>query len=369
MKRLLEKFQQAINTDTNMTGIFIKQYPEEEQFYKELEDKFKAYSSIEGVKKIISQRRDVMHPLDFEYIANNFVALYNLNETPKMKIVREGSMEKTILNKFIADYTITFFVEFPERKSYYGYEIMIKVQRNAKNKSFTLRENIVKVELKGALGLSDLSFGVVNRNLHNQKNIRFYKDTNKFGEYLFMPSNDETKNILQSKGAILDANQKRLANSGKTAPKNSGPKVIQGRFQRGEPPAQAKFVPERAYTQPSKNKGKLKIGSYCIGTSSNDKFRMIPKNCDDDLTLEFEYKNHQLKNKDGCLSFQRDGKIELVPCDGLDTCKPNDEGNCKKFKFIKYGGLEIVGKNNCLNNDGSSFVQEPCNMSASSDIR
>ena len=362
MKRLIEKYQKAINTETQMSGIFIKQYPEEEQFYEQLKNKFKQYIKKEPIKDIKTKRRDVMHPLDFEYISNNFVGLYNLRESPKMKLIREGMMEKTIINKNIVDYKITFFVEFPERKSYYGYEIAINVQRNAMDKSFTLEPNMTNVELKGALGLSDLTFGVVNRNLDNQKNIRFYKDTNKFGEYLFMPSDSETKNTLKAKGAILEENQQR-ANA---SIKNSGPKVIQGRFQRGEPPQKPKFVPQRIYTQPSKNIGKLRIGGQCIGESLANKSRLLPKNCDNSLT--FEYKNDQLKTKDGCLSFHRDGKIELVPCDSLDTCKPNEEGNCKKFKFIKYGGLEIMGKNNCLNIDNSSFVQEPCDMSARSDI-
>ena len=128
--------QKAYNDDIDFSGIKISQYPKEEKWYKELQSKLKKFVKSEPIK-MTRFKNDVMHPRDYEYIVNNFIALYNQNESIKMKLLRQGKNQKQIINMKYVDYQANFFVEFPKRESYHGYEISIRVQRDAtKNKMF-----------------------------------------------------------------------------------------------------------------------------------------------------------------------------------------------------------------------------------------
>lgn len=351
--------QKAHNDDIDFSGIFLNQYPEEEAWYKDLQGKLSKYKKKDEVNKIINFKKDIMHPSDFEYITNNFIALYNQYEKPVMKLIRGGLQEKNIINKVFTEYKANFFVEFPNRKSYYGYEIMVHLQRDVRSKEkFKFENTIVDVKLKGGIGLSDVSYGVPN-DIQNESNNRFYKDTNQYGEYLFMYNDNEVKQILQDRSGQVDESIKGVA-------VGTGRNIISNRHQRGKTPVQPKYVANKIYTEPSKSKGKVKIGGKCIEI---DPFfnKLIPGDCENGI--EFEYSKNKLKHKNQCLSYHADGNVELLGCDNLDSCKPNESlTNCMNFKFIKYGGLEIDGNNSCLNINKKSFIAEPCDMSSKADI-
>lgn len=352
--------QKAYNDDIEYSGIFLKQYPKEEEWYKELSDKLKRFKKGEPINHKISVKNDVMHPRDYEYIVNNFVILFNQSEKPVMRLIRQGSNKKSIIDKIIVDYVVNFFVEFPNRESYYGYEIMVHVQRNATSKQkFQFDNSIVDVKLKGGSGLSDVSYGVPN-DIKNKDNIRFYKDTNQYGEYLFMFNDAETKQILSEKGAKFDESVKGV-------PVVTGRDILQNRPQRNIKRSGPKYVSEKTYIQPSESKGKLRIGNKCMSIDSFGK--IVPRDCNEDSLTQFEYKDNKIKHKKKCLSFHANGNLELLACDNLNSCKPNEDlNNCMNFKFIKYGGLEIENNNSCLNPKKNTFIAEPCNMSGKSDI-
>lgn len=356
--------QKAFNDDIDFSGIKLEQYPKEEQWYRELQmklNKFKKAKEIKGYPK-----KDVMHPRDYEYIVNNFIALYNQNESIKMRLLRQGKNMKTIINGKIVDYKVNFFVEFPNRKSYHGYEISVHLQRDAtKNKTFKFDNSLIDIKFEGVIGLSDISYGVPN-DLHNQNNIRFYKDTDKYGNYKFMFNDNEIQNILQSRSGKV----REIVESDKTGIKNVpvGTKrdIYQNRFQRKEPPKEPKYVPDKIYTNPSKLTGKLQIGNSCLDIDSFGK--IVPRPCEDDI-VKVSYKNNQIKIKNKCLSFHSDGKIELLNCNNPNSCKPNTNlNNCMNYKFIKYGGLEIDGNNSCLNPNKNTWIGENCEMSSKADI-
>ena len=312
-----------------------------------------------------------MHPRDYEYIVNNFIALYNQNNKPYMKLVREGNSKKNIYNSLIVDYKVNFFVNFPNRKSYHAYEISVNIQRDVrKSKSFKFENSIISAEFKGVMGLSDVQYGVPN-DITNRNNIRFYKDTNKYGEYLFMYNDKDIKNILNKKSGQVDVIEETDKTGVKKIPVGTRRNIYQDRFQRNQKLKDPKYVPENIYTQPSKTKGKLMIGNKCMDVNGAGK--VVSKNCDF-VKTEFEYVNDRLRyvDKDGnkCLSYHADGNLELLTCDNIHTCKPNEMlNNCMDYKFIKYGGLEIKDNNSCLNPRQNTFIGEPCLTSSNADLK
>lgn len=355
----MENFQKAFNDDIEFSGIFLKQYPKEEEWYKELASKLIKFKRGDPVKNIINIRKDVMHPRDYEHIVNNFVILYNQNEKPVMRLVRDGENEKNIINKVIVDYKVNFFVEFPNRESYYAYEISVNIQRNASSsQKFNFENSIVNVELKGGSGLSDVKYGVPN-DLNNKNNIKFYKDTNEYGEYLFMYNDDEVKQILSERSGKVDESIKGV-------PVGTSRNIISNRPQRNAPVEQPKYVPTKVYTQPVKTTGKLQIGNQCMRVDElSDK--IVASNCEEGS--EFVYSGDNIKYKNKCVSFHANGNIELLGCDNLNACKPNESlNNCMNFKFIQYGGLDIDGNNSCLNPSQKTFIAEPCDMSGKANI-
>lgn len=360
MFRNIENFQKAFNDDINFSGIFLKQYPTEEEWYKELQNKLSKFKRIEMLKEseIKQVKKDVIHPRDYSFIVNNFIMLYNRNETPKARLARQSSSEKNIINNRYVEYKVNFFVEFPNRKSYYGYEIQIHLLRDAtQNKNFKFENSIINVELKGGVGLSDILYGVPEDK--NEKNVKFYKDTNEYGEYLFTFKDNEIKQILKEKSGQVNEPIKGVI-------VGSGRNVIQNRPQRHQYKKQPEYVPKRTYTQPSAPKGKLRLGGQCLSINSFDK--IVTRNCED--AKEFQYDNMKLKHQDKCLSYHADGNLELMSCDNLNRCKPNEDlNNCMNFKFVKYGGLEIDGNNSCLNPNKNTFIAEPCDTSANADLK
>lgn len=350
----------AYNDDIPFSGIKIQQYPEENTFYKELQNKLQKYVKLTPTKSNIV-KKDVMHPRDYQYIINNFIGLYNQKENPKMRLARQGNYIKEIINNKIVNYKANFFVEFPNRKSYHAYEISIELERDAtKNKLFKFENSITKLEFIGSVGLSDIKFGVPN-DLNNNNHLRFYKDTNKYGEYLFMYKNDEIQNILKEKNSKVDKkNGEQQIHIG------TNRNIYQNRFQRNKPPDTVQFISKNLYTQPNKTKGKLQIGSKCLGKDIFD--NIVPMDCND-VTETIEYKNNKLIMNNKCLSFHSDGKIDLLNCNNPNSCKPNTNlNNCMNYKFIKYGGLEIDGNNSCLNPEKYKWIGENCETSAKANI-
>ena len=364
---LFDDNQKAYNDDIDFSGIKISQYPKEEKWYKELEDKLKKYVKSKPVNRI-RFKNDVMHPRDYEYIVNNFIALYNQNENPKMRLLRQGKNEKQIINMSVVSYKAHFFVEFPERESYHAYEIGVGIERDVKKPGrFKFDENIVECKFVGAVGLSDIKFGVPNDMLKKQQNIRFYKDTDKYGNYKFMFNDNEIASILSEQSGKV----RKITESDKTGVKNVpvGTKrdIYQNRFQRGEPPKEPKYVPEKIYTQPSKSEGKLRIGNKCMEVDTFGK--IVPRNCEDEIEARFKYQDNKLKYKEKCVAYHADGQLDFIPCDNPVSCKPNSTlNNCMDFKFVKYGGLEIYGNNSCLNPNKNTWIGEPCENSGKADI-
>jgi hypothetical protein len=359
--------QKAYNDDIEFSGIKLSQYPKEEEWYKTLENNLNRFKKSNPIK-VKFEKTDVMHPKDYEYIVNNFIALYNQNNTIKMKLTRQGKNSKKIVNGKVVNYKANFFVEFPERKSYHAYEISVEIERDAtQNKSFKFDNNIVNCKFEGAIGLSDIQFGVPNDiNNNNKNNIRFYKDTNKYGEYLFMYSEPEIKSILAKKQGQLKQIDEIDKTGVRQVPVSTNRNIYSNRFQRHKPPKEMKFVSKKLYTNPSKMQGKLQIGNKCMSVDTFGK--IVPRDCTE-TDVEFIYKNNNLKYKNKCLSFHSDGNIEFLNCDNLSSCKPNtDLNNCLNFKFIKYGGLEIDGNNSCLNPNKNTWIGETCEMSAKADI-
>ena len=97
--------------------------------------------------------------------------------------------------------------------------------------------------------------------------------------------------------------------------------------------------------------------------------KLVPGKCETGIDFEYDSVKNNLKHKDKCLSYHADGNMELLGCDNLNACKPNEDlNNCMNFKFIKYGGLEIDGHNSCLNVNKYTFIAEPCEMSSKADL-
>ena len=274
----------ASNDDIDFSGIFVGQYPKEEEWYKELKNKLSKFIFKKPVN-ITSSVNDVMHPRDYNYIVNNFIALFNSRESPKMKLLRQGANSKKFLNKSIVDYHVNFFVSFPDRKSYYGYEIYVNCQRDVLIKEFKFETSIVDVQLKGSVGLSDIQYGVID-NITDEKNVRFYKDTNKYGEYHFMFKDDEIKSILNEKGKMVNSiTETDKKNTDVKIPISIKRDIYQNRYQRGQPPNQPKYVSKFLYTNPSESKGKLQIGNSCIDLDKNN--NAFPNNCYETKALLF----------------------------------------------------------------------------------
>ena len=355
--------QKAMNDDIDFSGIMLKQYPKEEGWYKELQNKlngFRTANKIEG-----SSIKDVMHPRDYQYIVNNFIALYNRNQTPKMKLLRKGKNEKNYIDRKFVEYKANFFIEFPDRKSYHAYEIHVHLIRNAADKDFKFEKNIVNVKFEGVVGLSDIKYGVAN-DINNNNNLRFYKDTDKYGNYRFTYEDPEIASILKNRSGRVDAITESDKTGVKNVPVGTKRNIYQNRFQRGEPPKQPKFVPTKIYTMPGKKKGKLQLGNKCVDILKNGK--IVPMACNE-VKTEFLYDKNRLKIKDKCLSYHSDGNIELLKCDNPNNCKPNTTlNNCMNFKFIKYGGLEIDGNNSCLNPSRNTLLGEKCEMSGDANL-
>lgn len=355
--------QKAFNDDISFSGIKLKQYPKEESWYKELQgklDNFKKKSEIKG-----SSIKDVMHPRDYQYIVNNFIALYNGNQTPKMKLLRQGKMEKNYINGRYVEYKVNFFVEFPERKSYHAYEIHIHMIRDASNKNFQFDSSIVNVKFEGVVGLSDIKYGVGN-DININNNLRFYKDTDKYGNYRFTYEDPQIKSILKNRSGRVDAIEETDKTGVKNIPVGTKRNIYQNRFQRGEPPKEPKFVSKKIYNIPYKKTGKLQIGNKCMHIMPNGKIE--PKPCSVDTT-QFTYEKNKIKSKGKCLSYHADGNLEMLSCDNPSNCKPNTTlNNCMDFKFIKYGGLEINGNNSCLNPSRYTWIGENCEMSGKANI-
>ena len=357
--------QKAYNDDIQFSGIKLKQYPKEETWYKELQmklNKFKKTPEIKGTEKL-----DVMHPRDYEYVVNNFIALYNGNSNPKMRLIRQGKNQKKYINGRYVEYKAHFFVEFPERKSYHSYEISVQVIRDAKkNKMFKFENGIIDVKFEGVVGLSDVKYGVPN-DINKSNNIRFYKDTDKYGNYKFMFNDNEIASILSNRSGRVDAIKESDKSGVKNVPVGTKRNIYQNRFQRGQPPKEPKFVPTKIYTQPSKKEGKLQIAGKCLHKDSFGKIVSRPCN---EANMKISYKENRLQSEGKCLSFHADGNIELLKCDNPSNCKPNtDLNNCMDYKFIKFGGLEIDGNNSCLNpSSRNSWIAEKCETSGKADI-
>lgn len=357
--------QKAFNDDVNYSGIKLEQYPQEEAWYKTLQNNLNRLIKKQIIDNIIERQKDVMHPRDYQYIVNNFIALYNQNFPEKMKLVRQGNQEKLILNKYIVDYKVNFFVEFPNRKSYHAYEVSIEIQRDIR-KDFNFEYSIVKAEFIGVLSLSDVKFGVFNNLINQEDNVRFYKDTDKYGNYKFMFNDKEIQNILKSKSGTINKITETDKTGIKQVPIGTKRDLYQNRIQRGQPPIQPTYEPEQLYRIPNKSQGKLRIGNKCVNIDEKGNIR--PYDCEQTNTL-FKYENEKLKYKDKCLSFHKDGDIDLLNCDNPNNCKPNTFlNNCINYKFIKYGGLEIDGNNGCLNPSKNNWISENCDMSAKADI-
>lgn len=357
----------AHNDHIDFSGIFIKEYPKEEKWYKKLQQKLNKYKRKSEIKSR-TIKTDVMHPRDYQYIVNNFIALYNQSEDDKMRLVRGGKMIKKIINGKIVDYQAHFFVDFPKRKSYHSYEISIHLQRDAtRNNSYNFESSIINAKLNGAIGTSDISYGVPN-DINNNTNVRFYKDTNKYGNYRFMFNDKQTQAILKKQSGKISKINETDKTGVKTVPVGTKRNIFSNRYQRGEPPKQPQYVPEKIYTKPSKMEGKLQIGDKCFGTHpSFDKLSHV--DCDSKNAIKFKYEDGKLKHKDKCLSFHHDGNMEFLKCNNPSSCKPNSElNNCMKYKFVKYGGVEIDGNSSCLSPSGITWKGEKCDGSPRADL-
>lgn len=347
-----------LNEDVPFSGIRLSEYPDEKKWYEKLDKKLKQLKAKSSVD-VKQEKKDVMHPRDYNYIVKNFLALYNEKFTPKMKVLRPGKSIKKIINMRYVDYQIHIFVEFPNRKSYYGYEIMVRVQRDAsKNAIWSFSDNIIDVQLKGAVGLSDLKFGVPV-DLKKNNSLRFYKDSNQYGEYKFTFKDEEVKKILEKgSGKVQQINE-----SDKKGEKNVlvGTKrnIYTERRQRGEMPKPPRYVPARIYKQPQKKEGRLQIGYNCLDLKNG---KIVANPCRN-VKLKFKYENNKFKHQGKCLSYHKDGDMELINCDSINQCKPNETyNNCMNFKFIKYGGLEIMDNNSCVAQNKGTIITEQCDQ-------
>jgi hypothetical protein len=95
---------------------------------------------------------------------------------------------------------------------------------------------------------------------------------------------------------------------------------------------------------------KLKLGDKCLDINgSNISF----KECKN-VKTKVKNTNDKIKTIDNfCLSYHAKNNYSLVPCDSITNCDNNGIlNNCNQLKVRKYGGIEIVGMNKCINNNG-----------------
>ena len=102
-------------------------------------------------------------------------------------------------------------------------------------------------------------------------------------------------------------------------------------------------------------KGKIKIKDKCLYIDNKNRGKLVECR----KGTNFIHKdNKYILDKNKCLTFYHNGKINTTDCKIEESCKNNNLSQiCKKFKFENMNGFKILGRDKCLN---SNLEEKSC---------
>ena len=241
----------------------------------------------------------------------NFIRMYNENNKHKMAYIKKSIGFKYILGDEVLKIS-TFFGEFEDFENAKAQNIFFITLDNRK-KPIGFRDTIVFTRIIGQWALSDVILGKDK----GEMDIQFY-DLFKDDDVRFLLDENIIKDIL--------ANKEYISNY---------------YYQRGFPKREFKtFDPEVVQ---SRKDIKIQIGDKCMIAENNN---LSFGRCSN--ATKFNMENGQIKYKDNCVSYHENGEVDLIDCDAPTECSISG-GNCNKFQIRRFGGIEVVGTDKCLN--------------------
>jgi hypothetical protein len=295
------------------------------EFVREKEtnlEKLRHKIEIPKVEKVINTQ---LTNQEYLYLTKNFVNLYNENNKKRMSFLKKSFGVKYLLNNKYILYFILFFCEFEdfERNSKAQNIFFLSVSEQGKDLNF--EQSVVFTKVIGQWPSSDILFGNEDEFVKTRF-INIFKDE----PIKFVLDEHIIKKVLEDKLYITNYY-----------------------YERGFPPKKFKTINPQ-YINPKKSM-KIKINDKCFDVKDGK----ISFNFCDLTKSKFnilENNKIQYENTNNCIAFHKNREMSLVPCDTINICdSTNNLQSCQIFKNRKFGGLEIVGKNKCLNKNFESI--------------
>lgn len=287
-------------------------------FIKEKEDNLEKLRNKIVIPKVKKVTNTQLTNQEYLYLTKNFINLYNENNKKRMSYLKKSFGVKYILNDKYILYFVLFFCEFEDFERNSKAQNIFFLSFSEQNKNFDFEESIVFTKVLGQWPSSDILFG----NEDEFIKIRFI-DIFKDQPIKYVLDEQIIKKVLEDKKYITEYY-----------------------YDRGFPPKNFKTIKPQ-YMKTTKPV-KIKIDDKCLDIKEG---KILFNLCD--LTKsKFNILENKLQyeNTNNCIAFHKNRDMSLVPCDTINVCdNSNNLQSCQIFSGRKFGGLEIVGKNKCLN--------------------
>lgn len=307
---LLNKIKPSGIMDIINIGSIFKNELDTQYMYEKNLNLSKLINKSLSMPSLVKYKHKKIENDDYLRHIKNFILLYNENNKHKMRYIKKSIGFQYIMGEKVLKIS-TFFGEFEDFGNAKAQNIFFITLNNRVKPDFG--KSIVFTRIIGQWALSDVILGKDK----GEMDIQFY-DLFKDDDVRFLLDEKIIKDILDNKDYITNFY-----------------------YQRGFPKREFKtFDPESfSSTKPVK----VQLGDKCL---REDGGKISFGICGSATT--FVLKDGQIRHGDKCVSFHGNGEIDLIDCDAPHECGESG-GNCNKFEMRRFGGMEVVGLDKCLN--------------------
>lgn len=295
---------------------------------KKLKDKESEIKKIESNERLIFTKKNAIN------LAKHFITKYNNKSSLKVDFVKILDFyKKQLINKEHIRYVISLFIKIPKYRHVFQILIVSEIpkkeeiifqNKNDEKHHVHILKNIVLSHLLGSWTHSDILFG--SHNNFNTEKFKYQIDFKGPKSHLFIKNIKSTDKIVNDKIKKNSTSRLSIYSIKHLKPKLQIPK-------------------KEEYHQYDFTEGLIKVGDKCIDKYIG-KNKWILNDCAKAKQI-FKMDNDEYKIDDiNSLSYHKDKEFSFGTYADKNICinsKKDITKNCKKLKFKKFGGIEIMG--------------------------